>query len=134
MKKSLIRIVFFLFFLVLISFSILFIRVFCPFGPESSSTFDCDDAILLMYHHFRNWGFEVTIVAGNLKLNGETFKECNHIWLMVQLGNNLLIPREWLVPYDWVIYYGEPRFFDAQHHEYYPITYDLRLKAVEADK
>lgn len=128
------RILLFLVLLVSSSGLILLVVVFCPFGPVSSSSFDCDDATLVMYNHFRNWGFDVIPVAGNLKLKGETLEESDHIWLVVQIGNNMVIRREWLVPYDWKNYWGEPHFFDDQHHEYYAITYETLLKAVEADK
>lgn len=120
----------------LVSFSVVipFIVVFCPMGSIASATFDCDDAALFMYRHFRDWGFEVTIAAGNLKLTGETPRQCDHVWVIVQMGNNGIIPFEWLVPFDWKNYWGEPRFFDDQYHEYYPINYETLLKAVEADK
>lgn len=107
--------------------------IFTPFGPLPSCTFDCDDAALLMYNHFRKLGFEVIPVIGNLELEGEEPEKCDHTWVMVQMGNNKVIKHDWLVPYDWKTYFGEMKVFDAQHYEYYPINYEMLLKAVKAD-
>lgn len=89
-----------------------------PKGPE----FDCDDSTLAMYHHFKQMGFEVTLIAGNLKMEKEKFpEECDHVWLIVKMGNRN-------IAYDW----GKP-WADPQHYEGYPITYEELIKAVEAD-
>jgi len=93
-----------------------------PDIPPASSTFDCDDATLAMYHYFESVGIESTPIIGNLKMDGEAYMESNHVWLLVKLGD-----RE--IAYDW----GTPRF-DRQHYEGYRISLDFLLSAVAQDK
>jgi hypothetical protein len=90
--------------------------------PEASSTFDCDDATLAMYRYFEDLGIESTPIIGNLKMDGESYMESNHVWLLVKLGD-----RE--IAYDW----GTPRF-DRQHYEGYRISLDFLLSAVAQDR
>jgi len=86
-----------------------------PVMPRPSSEFDCDDSALYMYLYFRNLGYEVAIVAGNLDLTDETWEECNHAWVWVRLHGHDY-------PYDFGRYCP-----DKQHREGYIITYDELL-------
>jgi hypothetical protein len=95
--------------------------IFVPL-PHSSSTFDCDDATLAMYRHFQSLGIEATPIIGNLKMDGEAYMDCNHVWLLVKSGDGE-------IAYDW----GTPRF-DRQHYEGYIISLDLLLSAVAQDQ
>lgn len=86
-----------------------------PVMPMHSSEFDCDDSALYMYLYFRNLGYEVAIVAGNLDLTDESWEECNHVWVWVSSHGHDY-------PYDWGRYCP-----DKQHREGYIITYDELL-------
>lgn len=89
-----------------------------PRGPQ----YDCDDSTLSMYHHFKRIeGLECYPIVGNLEKTGESFEECDHIWLIVLFG-------EKKVAYDW----GVPQF-DLQHYEGWRVNEELLLKAVEHD-
>jgi hypothetical protein len=90
--------------------------------PHASDSFDCDDAALAMYRHFQSLGIEATPIIGNLKMDGETYMESNHVWLLVKCGNSE-------IAYDW----GTPRF-DRQHYEGYIISLDFLLSAVAQDQ
>jgi hypothetical protein len=90
--------------------------------PHASATYDCDDATLAMYRYFQSLGIKATPIIGNLKMDGETFMESNHIWLLVDC-----LGRE--IAYDW----GTPRF-DRQHYEGYTVNLDFLLKAVAQDQ
>jgi hypothetical protein len=96
--------------------------IILPAMPEPSDSFDCDDGTLLMYRHFKSLGIETTPIVGNLKMSGEKYMECNHVWLLVKSGNIN-------VAYDW----GTPRF-DRQHYEGYTISLDYLLHAVDQDR
>jgi hypothetical protein len=93
-----------------------------PSVGEPTAAYDCDDETLDMYHHFQGLGIESIPVVGNLEMNGEKFTDCDHVWLMVKLGDKQLA-------YDW----GTPRF-DKQHYEGYKISLDYLLYAVQQDK
>lgn len=99
---------------------LLFNFVFFPDVPEGPQ-FDCDDKTLYMYHHFKRLGFEVKPIAGNLELENEKYEDCNHVWLLVKMG-------ETWTAYDW----GEPQF-DDQHYFGHLITYEILIEAVKAD-
>jgi hypothetical protein len=90
--------------------------------PKGSSTFDCDDATLAMYQYFLSHSIKSTLIIGNLKMDGESYMESNHVWLLVKT-----VYGE--IAYDW----GTPRF-DRQHYEGYRISLDVLLGAVEQDK
>jgi len=111
-----------LFFVGLAAVGTLVYFVFFPSVPEPSATYDCDDSTLSMYNHFSELGFEVTPVAGNLAMDNEEFTDCDHIWLWVNIGGEI-------IAYDW----GEP-YSDPQHYEGYRVSYQLLLRAVQADK
>jgi len=96
--------------------------IFLPDAPQPSPTYDCDDNTLYLYHHFHNLGFEVKPIVGNLSMTNETFKQSNHVWILVKIGDEY-------IPYDW----GGP-YIDKQHYEGYFISYKLLLKAVERDR
>jgi len=85
--------------------------------PKQSSEFDCDDGALYMYLYFANLGYEVKIIAGNLDLVNESWRETNHVWVIVMSDGDSY-------PYDWG--YHLP---DEQHFEGYPVTYHELLKA-----
>jgi hypothetical protein len=95
--------------------------IFVPL-PHASASFDCDDAALAMYRHFQSLGIEATPIIGNLKMDGETYMESNHVWLLVNFGDRQ-------IAYDW----GTPRF-DRQHYEGYTISLDFLLSAVAQDQ
>jgi len=87
--------------------------------PRASSGFDCDDSALYMYEYFTSLDYEVCIVEGNLDMTGETFNQCDHVWVWVtdQAGGE--------IAYDW----GRV-FTDEQHNWGYVISYkDLLLEA-----
>ena len=96
--------------------------VLYPSIPMPSETFDCDDGTLTMYRHFRSMGIESSPMIGNLEMQGEEYMESNHVWLMVESGENN-------IAYDW----GEPQF-DRQHYEGYVISIDDLLYAVAEDR
>ncbi|MFC2062414.1 hypothetical protein ACFLS8_00470 [Chloroflexota bacterium] len=88
------------------------VAIFWPFNPLPSENWDCDDNTLYLYQDFTNKGFEVQAVAGNLELSGESFEECNHVWLLVKIAG------QWIA-YDW-----NGPCSDVQHYERYNITYE----------
>lgn len=90
--------------------------------PTKSSGFDCDDSALYMYLYFRGMGYEVRIVAGNLDLVGESFEECDHVWVWVEdvFGGE--------ISYDWGHVYD-----DKQHNVGYIITYEELLREAIKD-
>jgi len=90
--------------------------------PEPSATFDCDDSALYMYNYFTSLGYEVTLIKGNLDLTNETLLQADHFWVWVKI-------KDRAVAYDW----GKP-YYDEQHYEGYPISYEFLLLACEADK
>jgi hypothetical protein len=102
--------------------SLTFLRLNAIALPEASSTFDCDDATLVMYRYFEDLGIESTPIIGNLEMEGEAYMDSNHVWLLVKLDD-----RE--IAYDW----GTARF-DHQHYEGYRISLDFLLNAVAHDK
>lgn len=89
--------------------------------PEPSETFDCDDSTLYMMQYFSDKGNDVYPVMGNLEMEYERPQDCNHAWLMVKLLG------AWIA-YDW----GSPQT-DNQHYEYYQLTKEQLVKAVQAD-
>jgi len=89
--------------------------------PTEARGFDCDDSALYMYYYFKNMGYEVPIIAGNLDLVGESFLQCNHVWVVVISGGDDYA-------YDWGHYYT-----DAQHYEGYVITETELVSAVLED-
>jgi len=93
-----------------------------PIVSAPSSTYDCDDSTLDMYHHFTDLGFTCIPVVGNLDINGETYAQSDHVWLVIVSGHKL-------IAYDW----GKPQY-DKQHYEGYKITYDYLLYAVRQDQ
>jgi hypothetical protein len=95
--------------------------VFLPL-PHASASFDCDDAALATYQYFQSLGIKATPIIGNLKMDGETYMESNHVWLLANYGG-----RE--IAYDW----GTPRF-DRQHYEGYSVSLDFLLSAVAQDQ
>jgi hypothetical protein len=99
-----------------------FISMVFPAIPAPSAIYDCDDSALAMYRHFQGLGIESTPIIGNLTMNGESYAESNHVWLLVESGD-----KE--VAYDW----GTPRF-DRQHYEGYIISLEHLLQAVEDDR
>jgi hypothetical protein len=90
--------------------------------PHASAAYDCDDATLATYRYFQSLGIRATPIIGNLKTDGETYMESNHVWLLVDYGG-----RE--IAYDW----GTPRF-DRQHYEGYAVGLDFLLSAVAQDQ
>jgi hypothetical protein len=96
--------------------------VLFPPVSDPSATYDCDDATLQMYRYFQNLGIESTPIVGNLKMDGEKYMECNHVWLLVKSGDTE-------IAYDW----GTPRF-DRQHYEGYTISLEYLLYAVNEDE
>jgi len=74
-----------------------------------------------MYHHFQSLGFEVKPIVGNLELENESLRECNHVWLWVKVGDGYQA-------YDW----GKP-CFDEQHYYGYFVSYETLIKAIGAD-
>jgi hypothetical protein len=96
--------------------------VIFPRVSKPSATFDCDDATLEMYRYFQGLGITSTPILGNLYMDGETYGESNHVWLLVNSNDRQ-------IAYDW----GTPRF-DRQHYEGYAISPDCLLYAVEADQ
>jgi hypothetical protein len=93
-----------------------------PDVGKPSATYDCDDETLDMYRHFEELGIKSVPVVGNLEMTGENYTQCNHVWLLVTLGNRQ-------IAYDW----GTPRF-DKQHYEGYKIDLDYLLYVVQQDK
>jgi hypothetical protein len=89
--------------------------------PTEARGVDCDDSALYMYYYFTNMGYEVKIIAGNLDLVGESFLQCNHVWVVVISGGDDYA-------YDWGHYYT-----DAQHYEGYVITETELVSAVLED-
>lgn len=90
--------------------------------PNPSSSFDCDDATLVMYQHLERLGISTTPILGNLKMTGEEYLETDHVWLLVQFGR-------WNVAFDW----GVPRI-TRQHYEGYSLTYDQLVYFVNQDR
>ena len=95
--------------------------VLFPDVSQPSPTYDCDDAALAMYQLFKQLGLEATPVVGNLEMNGETYLQSNHVWLLVGSGENK-------IAFDW----GTPRL-DRQHYEGYTISLDYLLYVVQQD-
>ena len=93
-----------------------------PVVKTPSAKYDCDDAALDLYKHFKQIGIPAIPIVGNLDLSGETFIQCNHVWLLVKINNQS-------VAYDW----GQPRF-DLQHFEGFEIDSDYLDYAVQTDK
>jgi len=89
--------------------------------PTDVGGFDCDDSALYMYYYFRNMGYQVKIIRGNLDLVGESFFQCNHVWLWVKSGG-------YDYPYDWGHYYT-----DDQHYWGYEVSFAYLVSAVLAD-
>jgi len=89
--------------------------------PTDVGGFDCDDSALYMYYYFRNMGYEVKIIRGNLDLVGESFLQCNHLWVWVRSGGSDY-------PYDWGHYYT-----DAQHSWGYEVSFAFLVSAVLSD-
>ncbi len=99
-----------------------FSPVLFPALSEPAPLYDCDDATLAMYRHFRDLGIESTPIVGNLEIENEDYEQSNHVWLLVKSGAQA-------IAYDW----GMPRF-DRQHYEGYTISLDYLLYAVDEDK
>ena len=85
--------------------------------PKRSRKFDCDDSSLYMYLYFTNLGYDVQIIAGNLDLEDETYRQTNHIWVIVDGG------IEGDLAYDWGHF-----CFDEQHYYGYILSYRDLLK------
>jgi phage shock protein PspC (stress-responsive transcriptional regulator) len=97
-----------------------------PF-PSDISGWDCDDSALYMYHYIiDNWPEDKPwIVIGDLEKSNENIVrlEFDHVWIVIEVREG------YCIAYDW----GKP-YFDEQHYEGCPITYDELLEAVEYDK
>jgi len=91
--------------------------------PELSRKFDCDDSALHMYLYFTSLGYDVSIVAGNLDLDNETFYQCDHVWVWVDDG----IKRE--------LSYDLGRLDNDEQHSFgYIISYRDLLKEALRDQ
>ncbi len=90
--------------------------------PNPSPEFDCDDSTLLMMERLSTLGIRSTPILGNLKKNGESYQESDHIWLLVNIAGLR-------IAFDW----GEPRF-DAQHYEGFAVTPQQLLAFVQQDR
>ncbi len=89
--------------------------------PVPSHDFDCDDATLMMFDRLSQSGITATPILGNLKKNGETYPESDHVWLLADIGG-------WRIALDWgSIGLG------GQHYEGYSLTYTELLHFVEQD-
>ena len=108
--------------LCVISFSVLLLPKWFFDMPGPSSEFDCDDSTLVMFERFTNLGIRVTPFLGNLRMEGETYMESDHIWLIADIAG---LP----ISFDW----GEPRM-DRQHYEGFEITYEKLVAFVEQDR
>lgn len=90
--------------------------------PRPSPEFDCDDSTLLMMERLSAIGISSTPVLGNLKKNGESYLESDHIWLLVNIAGLR-------IAFDW----GKPRF-GAQYYEGFTVTHQQLLAFVQQDK
>lgn len=89
--------------------------------PKPSPTFDCDDSALLMSQRLSRLGIKSTPILGNLKMDGETFYESDHVWILVDVAGLR-------IAFDW----GTPQF-DRQHYEGYTLTSKQLLTFVQQD-
>lgn len=89
--------------------------------PQSSGTFDCDDGTALMAKRLNSLGIKTTPLLGNLKVDGETYSESDHVWVLASLAG-VNIAFDWGIPY-----------FDRQHYEGYTLTSDHLLFFVNQD-
>ena len=92
-----------------------------PYLPAPSPEYDCDDCTLSTYRHFQRLGIMATPILGNLSLEDEDYMECDHVWLLVESGENI-------IAYDW----GEPKL-DRQHYEGYTVELDYLFYAISDD-
>ena len=89
--------------------------------PGPSASFDCDDGTLLMYERLARVGINSVVIAGNLHLSGEEYKDIDHVWLLADLGGRK-------IAFDW----GMPKF-DGQHYEGYHVDRAQLVKWVDND-
>ena len=89
--------------------------------PQPSGTFDCDDSTALMAKRFNSIGIKTTPLLGNLKVDGESYSESDHVWVLASVAG-LHIAFDWGIPY-----------FDKQHYEGYTLTSDQLLFFVNQD-
>jgi len=94
--------------------------------PTDVGGFDCDDSALYMYYYFRNMGYEVKIITGNLDLVGESFLQCNHVWVWVKSGG-------YDYAYDWGHYCDYYTDAQHQHYEGYELSFAFLVSAVQVD-
>ena len=92
---------------------------------ELTSDYDCDDAALDTVKQCQERGLDYRIVVGNLDITNEQYSECCHIWVLVNVGEDI---EHW-VAYDW----GQ-RYYDEQHYEFYETSLQYLLEYVEYDK
>ena len=90
--------------------------------PHRSADFDCDDATLFMYNRLSKLNIKAAPFVGDLTVIGEKYNDITHIWLLVNIAGIR-------IPFDWGSYW-----FDKQHYEGYPVTYDDLLMFVNQDK
>lgn len=90
--------------------------------PQPSPEFDCDDGTLLMMERLSTLGIKSTPILGNLKKNGESYQESDHVWLLANIAGLR-------IAFDW----GEPRF-DAQYYEGFAVTLQQLLAFVQEDR
>lgn len=108
--------------IIFIALSPMMIRMFYFNMPQPSSEFDCDDGTLLMMERLSTLGIRSTPILGNLKKNGESYQESDHVWLLANIAGLR-------IPFDW----GEPRF-GAQYYEGFTVTLQQLLAFVQQDR
>ncbi len=90
--------------------------------PTQSASFDCDDSALFMAQRLSSLGISATPILGNLKTEGETYSDSDHVWVKANVLG-LGIPLDW----------GELQL-DPQHFEGHRITRWQLLRFVEKDR
>lgn len=97
------------------------------YGTYNGVSLDCDDETLYQWHYLVSMGYQAKIVVGILNKTGETYYECTfsaaHYWVIVEDG----VGKR--VAYD----LGYP-FYDAQHFEYYELSYGELLRWAARDQ
>jgi hypothetical protein len=78
--------------------------------PAYSASFDCDDAAMMTCERLEGAGIRATAILGDLKTSGETYSECDHVWVLADIaGKQIAIDRGAI-------------YLDRQHYEGYLIT------------